>query len=86
MEAVRIGLNYIASLGTDDVEAIVDEREANGPYRDIADLARRSQLSYDGLEALVKGGACDGFWKPRRDLLCSGSSSARSPCRARKAR
>ena len=63
---VRIGLNYISSIGA---EALVAERDANGPYRDIADLARRSKLSYDGLEALVKGGACDGFWKPRRDLL-----------------
>jgi error-prone DNA polymerase len=68
-EAVRIGLNYISSVGTEDAEALVAEREASGPYRDIADLARRSRLSYDGLEALVKGGACDGFWKPRRDLL-----------------
>ncbi len=67
--AVRIGLNYIASVGKDEGEGLVGERDANGPYRDIADLARRSQLSYDGLEALVKGGACDGFWKPRRDLL-----------------
>jgi error-prone DNA polymerase len=68
-EAVRIGLNYISSIGTDEGEALVAERVANGPYRDVADLARRSRLSYDGLEALVKGGACDGFWKPRRDLL-----------------
>jgi error-prone DNA polymerase len=67
--AVRIGLNYISSIGSDDGEALVAERVANGPYRDVADLARRSKLSYDGLEALVKGGACDGFWKPRRDLL-----------------
>ncbi len=67
--AVRIGLNYINSVGADDGEAVVAERVANGPYRDVADLARRSRLSYDGLEALVKGGACDGFWKPRRDLL-----------------
>jgi error-prone DNA polymerase len=68
-DAVRIGLNYISSIGKDEAEVIVAERDANGPYRDVADLARRSQLSYDGLEALVKGGACDGFWKPRRDLL-----------------
>jgi len=67
--AVRIGLNYISSVGSDDGEVLVAERFANGPYRDVADLARRSRLSYDGLEALVKGGACDGFWKPRRDLL-----------------
>jgi error-prone DNA polymerase len=67
--AVRIGLNYISSIGTDDGDALVAERVANGPYRNVADLARRSRLSHDGLEALVKGGACDGFWKPRRDLL-----------------
>jgi error-prone DNA polymerase len=67
--AVRIGLNYISSVGRDDAGVLVAEREAGGPFRDVADLARRSRLSYDGLEALVKGGACDGFWKPRRDLL-----------------
>jgi error-prone DNA polymerase len=67
--AVRIGLSYIASIGKDEAEGLVAERGANGPYRDIADLARRSLLSQDALEALVKGGACDGFWRPRRDLL-----------------
>ena len=66
---VRIGLNYIGSIGVDETETLVSERDHNGPFRDIADLARRSPLSYDGLEALVKGGACDGFWKPRRELL-----------------
>jgi error-prone DNA polymerase len=67
--AVRIGLNYIASVGGDDAETIVAERDANGRYRDIADLARRSKLSRDGLEALVKGGACDCFELPRRAIL-----------------
>jgi error-prone DNA polymerase len=67
--AVRIGLNYIASVGRNDAEALVAERDAHGPFRDIADLARRSRLSRDALEALVKGGACDGFQKPRRELL-----------------
>ena len=68
-EAVRIGLSYISAIGKDEAETLVSERDASGPYRDVADLARRSRLSQDGLEALVKGGACDGFWKPRRDLL-----------------
>ena len=66
--AVRIGLNYIASVGK-DAAAIVADREANGLYQDIGDLARRSRLSRDGLEALVKGGACDVFGSKRRDLL-----------------
>src|SRR6476659_1041599 len=66
---VRIGLNYISSIGTDEGEALVAEREAGGPYLDVADLARRSKLSQDGIEALVKSGACDGYRRPRRDLL-----------------
>ncbi len=67
--AVRIGLNYISSIGDDEARALVAEREARGPYLDVADLARRAQLSQDGLEALVKSGACDGYGRPRRDLL-----------------
>ena len=35
----------------------------------MGDLARRMPLSRDGLEALVKGGACDCFGGKRRDLL-----------------
>jgi error-prone DNA polymerase len=66
---VRTGLSYVASVGEDDAGALVAEREANGPFRDIADLARRTRLSRDGLEALVKSGACDCFGRPRRELL-----------------
>ncbi len=66
---VRIGLEYIASVGEDDAEAIVAERESNGRFHDVADLARRTALSRNGLDALVKGGACDGFERPRRELL-----------------
>jgi error-prone DNA polymerase len=66
---VRVGLNYVSSVGKDDAEALVAEREARGRFAGVADLARRTQLSRDALEALVKGGACDGFGRPRRDLL-----------------
>jgi error-prone DNA polymerase len=66
--AVRIGISYVTTVGADEAEVLVAERERAGPYRDIGDLARRTQLSSDGLEALVKGGACDGFGR-RRDLL-----------------
>ncbi|HEU0246360.1 MAG TPA: error-prone DNA polymerase [Gaiellaceae bacterium] len=67
--AVRVGLSYISSVGKDEAEALVAEREANGPFRGIADLARRAPLSRDELEALIKGGACDGLNLPRRELL-----------------
>jgi error-prone DNA polymerase len=67
--AVRVGISYISSVAAEDAEALVAEREANGPFLDVGDLARRAPLSRDGLEALVNGGACDGFGKKRRDLL-----------------
>jgi error-prone DNA polymerase len=67
--AVRVGLSYVSSVAGEDGEALVAEREANGPFRDVGDLARRAPLPRDGLEALVNGGACDGLGKPRRDLL-----------------
>jgi error-prone DNA polymerase len=66
--AVRIGLAYVASLGEEDAEALVAERDTNGAFGDIGALTRRAPLSRDALEALVKGGACDAFGK-RRDLL-----------------
>ncbi len=67
--AVRVGLAYVSSVGKDDAEALQAEREANGPFLDVGDLARRAQLSQDALEALVRGGACDCFGPRRRDLL-----------------
>jgi len=60
-QAVRIGLAYIQSVGEDDADALVAERAANGPFRDVGDLARRVQLAQEGLVALVEGGACDGL-------------------------
>jgi len=68
-QAVRIGISYVTAVGLDDAKALVAEREANGPFHDIGDLARRASLSRDGVEALVKGGACGGFGRPRRELL-----------------
>ena len=67
--AVRVGLAYVSSVGKEDAEALEAERLANGPYRDVGDLARRAAVSRDALEALVRGGACDDFGPRRRDLL-----------------
>jgi error-prone DNA polymerase len=67
--AVRIGLAYVQTLGEEDAEALVAERDANGPFADVSDLARRAPVSRDALEALVRGGACDVLGPRRRDLL-----------------
>jgi error-prone DNA polymerase len=66
---VRIGLGYVRSMGEDDAEALVAEREAGGPFRSVRDLAQRTPLREPGLESLVNAGACDGFGLARRALL-----------------
>jgi error-prone DNA polymerase len=62
--AVRVGLGYVQSVGEEDARAI----EAQQPYADLGDLARRAAVKTDALEALVASGACD-EWGQRRELL-----------------
>ena len=66
--AVRIGLDYVTSLGEAAAKALVEERERRGPFTGIRDLAQRAPLDHDRLEALVASGACDDFGR-RRALL-----------------
>jgi len=62
--AVRIGLGYVQSVGEADADAVA----AGQPYTGLGDLARRTAVKQDVLEALVAAGACDD-WGPRRQLL-----------------
>jgi len=66
--AVRVGLEYVASIAEDDASALVDERERNGAFEGVVELAQRTPLSQAQLEALIASGACDSLG-PRRTLL-----------------
>lgn len=67
--AVRLGLADVSSIGTAVAERIVAEREARGPYRDMADVSRRAGLDAEQLEALAAAGAFAGFGLQRREAL-----------------
>ena len=67
--AVRLGLADVSSIGTAVAERIIAEREARGPYRDMADVSRRAGLNAEQLEALAAAGAFDGFGLQRREAL-----------------
>src|SRR5207244_3819329 len=67
--AVRVGLDYVQSLGSDDAKALVAERERGGAFRDLVDLVQRAPVGGDELEAMVAAGACDCFGESRRRLL-----------------
>jgi DNA polymerase-3 subunit alpha len=68
---IRYGLAAIKNAGQSAMQLIVDERAANGPYRDLADLAERADLRRVGkraLESMVKVGVFD-EWGTRPQLL-----------------
>ncbi len=60
--AVVYGLGAIKGVGEGAIASIVEEREANGPYRDLFDFCKRIDLKRANrrvLEALIRAGALD---------------------------
>lgn len=60
--SIRFGLRATKNVGHNIVEAIVNERAANGPFQSLANLLERvrdKDLNKKSLEALSKAGALD---------------------------
>ncbi|GAA1514646.1 error-prone DNA polymerase [Kribbella lupini] len=74
--AVRLGLAGVKSIGESTAELVVEEREKNGAYADMADLVRRTGLTAVQLEALATAGAFDGFGLSRRQALWDAGRAA----------
>ena len=67
-ELITFGMAAIKGVGAQAVAAIASERQANGPFKDIFDLAERvdpKQLTKGVLEILIKAGALDSFGMDR---------------------
>ena len=67
---IRFGLGAIKGVGDSAVQAIVREREANGPYKGIFDFVERVNLSACGkktIESLAISGAFDSFKEIHRE-------------------
>ena len=70
--AIRFGLAAIKGMGYAAAEAIISERDANGPYTDIFDVAKRVNLSSanrKAFESLVLSGGFDSFGIDRERYL-----------------
>ncbi|GAA4860794.1 error-prone DNA polymerase [Saccharopolyspora cebuensis] len=75
-EAVRLGLGSVRLLGDDLAEQLVAERDAGGPFQDMADVARRQELSAAQMEALATAGAFGCFGLSRREALWNAAAAA----------
>jgi error-prone DNA polymerase len=56
---VRIGLGYVKGVREEEMRSLVGERERDGAYRGIADIASRSGAGREALERLAWAGALD---------------------------
>ncbi len=71
-EQVTFGLGALKGVGKQAVGAVVREREANGPYKNIFDLTERvdpKSLTKGVLEILIKAGALDNLGPNRAQHL-----------------
>jgi DNA polymerase-3 subunit alpha/error-prone DNA polymerase len=68
-DAIRTGLDSIASLDEQLRTAILAERQRNGPYCDLADFCRRVAPGPEALAMLIRCGALDFTGKARPALF-----------------
>ncbi|MEV0605626.1 error-prone DNA polymerase [Polymorphospora rubra] len=74
--AVRLGLSGVRTIGAELAEKIESVRAADGPYRDMSDLARRVGLTAAHLEALATADAFACFGLSRRAALWAAGAAA----------
>lgn len=71
---IRYALGAVKGVGEANMRAIVAEREAHGPYKDISDFIHRTdikQINRRQLEQLIKAGAFDCLEKNRGRLFAN---------------
>ena len=71
---IRFGLGGIKNVGFAVLDAIVKNREENGPFKDLPDFCERMQndsVNKKCIESLIKSGAMDEFNQTRATLLAS---------------
>ena len=71
-QTILYGLGAIKGVGRAAVEAILQERDAGGPFESLVELCRRidvEKVNRRALEAMIKAGAMDCFPPTRRGLM-----------------
>ena len=70
-QSILYGLGAIKGVGRGVVEALIAERDANGPFTSLTDFCRRAdhdKINRRALLAMIKSGAMDEFGQSRRGL------------------
>ena len=72
-DVIRWGLAAMKGIGAPSVQPLIEERHRNGPYKSLADIAKRVNLQTNvgkkTMELLIKAGALDSFGMTREHML-----------------
>ena len=71
-DAIRYGLCAIKSLGKNVIDAMIEEREAHGRYKNLKDFMERltsKEINKRTIENLIKAGALDSLGATRRQMM-----------------
>jgi DNA polymerase-3 subunit alpha len=71
-DTIRFGLGAIKNVGEKAIESVLAAREADGPFKALADFCRRVDLQLVNrrvLESLIKAGALDSLGQARAQLM-----------------
>ncbi len=66
---IRLGLHLVKGIGETEGERLDAARSQGGPFRSLADLVARTELSEEVVERLIRAGALDSLGQPRREAL-----------------
>lgn len=69
---IRYGLSALKSVGRPVIDAVVEEREKNGPFRDLKDFVSRlsnKEVNKRTVESFIKSGAFDSFGVNRKQMM-----------------
>jgi DNA polymerase-3 subunit alpha len=86
---IRFGMAAIKNVGEGPVEAIIKERQENGPFQSIEDLCARVDrhaINKRVVESLIKAGALDSLPGARRQKLAILDQAVAAGAEAQKAR
>ncbi|SEP74555.1 DNA polymerase III catalytic subunit, DnaE type [Lachnospiraceae bacterium NE2001] len=71
-DSIRYGMSAIRSVGDGVVRAIMDERAANGPFKDMRDYMSRmsgKEANKRCIESFIMSGAFDSFGANRKQMM-----------------
>ncbi len=71
-KAIRYALTALKAVGRPVIDAVVAEREKNGPFKDIEDFLTRtseSDVNKRAIEAFIKAGALDSLGGTRKQYM-----------------